>query len=139
MYRMEQWVIGIIWLIFVISLLIGPLLLLVLVGAKRERRRIAVCGSLALLGAEILVTFLLCIQPPIINLTDQALTYETENIIRFVSDGRYNKTLPVFPTAVVVTENVDGFLRWQTHYGIWGKTEHIFAETYEMTEPLWRW
>ena len=92
-----------------------------------------------MLGIEIVVTVFLCVQPLMVNLTEQALDTETENIIRYVSDGRYNDVLPVFPTAVVVIENEDGFLRWQTYYGFWGKTEHIYAETYEMTEPLWRW
>ena len=101
----EYWIIGILWLIFVFLLLIFPVLFLIFVGAKRERRRFAVCNALAVLGAEILITFLLCIQPPIINLTDQTLTFESENTIRCVSDGRYNSTLPVFPTAVVVTQN----------------------------------
>ena len=85
------------------------------------------------------MTVILCMHPLLLNLSGNALIEESENIIRYVSDGRYNGTLPVFPTVIVVRENEDGFLRWQTHYGFWGKTEHIYDETYEMTEPLWRW
>lgn len=139
MTNMELLFVGIMWMILIFVLMILPLLVLCLVGHKRERRKMAVSSSLAVLGIEIVTTVLLCVQPPMINLTDQALDAETEKIIRNVSDGRYNDVLPVFPTAVVVIENEDGFLRWQTYYGFWGKTEHIYAETYEMTEPLWRW
>ena len=136
---MEDMLIGIIWLIFIFTLLILPFVILCLIGYKRARHKIAVLASFAVLCTEILIAVLLCIQPPIIDLTGHILDEETEMIIRYVSDGRYNTALPVFPTAVVVTENSDGFLRWQTNYGIWGKTEHVYAETYEMTEPLWRW
>ena len=135
----EYGLIAMIWIIYIFALLILPLLVLCLVGHRRQRRKTAVWISLAILCAQIWMTALLCSQPPIINLNDRGLDRESENIIRYVSDGRYNRTLPVFPTAVVVIENEDGFLRWQTYYGFWGKTEHIYAETYEMTEPLWRW
>ena len=135
----EYGLIAMIWIIYAFVLLILPLLVLCLVGHKRQRRKIAVWLSLTVLCAQICMTVLLCIQPPIINLNEQGLDSASENIIRYVSNGRYNDVLPVFPTAVVVIENEDGFLRWQTYYGFWGKTEHIYAETYEMTEPLWRW
>lgn len=135
----EHGLIAMIWIIYALVLLILPLLVLCFVGHKRQRRITAVWLSLAVLGIEIVMTVLLCVQPLLVNLTDQALDAETENIIRYVSDGRYNDVLPVFPTAVVVIENEEGFLRWQTYYGFWGKTEHIYADTYEMTEPLWRW
>ncbi len=134
----ESIFIGMMWLILIIALLILPLIVLVLVGQKRQHRKKAIWISLALLCAEVLLTVILCMHPLMINLSGNALTDESEIIIRYVSDGRYNSTLPVFPTAVVVMENEDGFLRWQTYYGIWGRTEHIYSDTYEMTEPLWR-
>ena len=127
------------WLILILALLVVPLLVLCLVGHKRERRKTAVWISLALLCAEILMTVILCMHPLIINVSGNALTEESESKIRYVSDGRYNSRLAVFPTTVIVIENEDGFLRWQTYYGFWGRTEHIYDETYEMTEPLWRW
>ena len=136
---MEFCLIGMVWLVFILVLLILPLLVLFLGGYKRERRKTAVWISLALLCTEILITVILCAHPPVFNLTDHALNEVSEKIIRGVSNGRYNSTLPVFPTSVVVIENKDGLLRWQTYYGFWGRTEHIYAETYEMTEPLWRW
>lgn len=135
----EYGLIATIWIIYALVLLILPLLVLCFVGHRRQQRKTAVWSSLSVLGIEIVVTVFLCVQPLMVNLTEQALDTETENIIRYVSDGRYNDVLPVFPTAVVVIENEDGFLRWQTYYGFWGKTEHIYADTYEMTEPLWRW
>lgn len=135
----EYGLIATIWIIYALVLLILPLRVLCFVGHRRQRRKTAVWSSLSVLGIEIVVTVFLCVQPLMVNLTEQALDTETENIIRYVSDGRYNDVLPVFPTAVVVIENEDGFLRWQTYYGFWGKTEHIYADTYEMTEPLWRW
>ena len=119
--------------------MILPLVLLCLIGHKRARRKLAAVISLSVLCAEIVTMVLMCVHPPIIDLTGHILDKETEMVIRFVSDGRYNNTLPVFPTVVIVKENKDGFLRWQTYYGFWGKTEHVYAETYEMTEPLWRW
>ena len=135
----EYGLIATIWIIYALVLLILPLLVLCFVGHRRQQRKTAVWSSLSVLGIEIVVTVFLCVQPLMVNLTEQALDTETENIIRYVSDGRYNDVLPVFPTAVVVIENEDGFLRWKTYYGFWGKTEHIYADTYEMTEPLWRW
>ena len=135
----EYGLIATIWIIYALVLLILPLLVLCFVGHRRQQRKTAVWSSLSVLGIEIVVTVFLCVQPLMVNLTEQALDTGTENIIRYVSDGRYNDVLPVFPTAVVVIENEDGFLRWQTYYGFWGKTEHIYADTYEMTEPLWRW
>ncbi len=137
MTNMELLFVALMWAINIFVLLILPLLALCLIGQKRQRT--AVLISLSLLCAEVLLTVLLCVQPPIIHLTDHALDAETKKIIRNVSDGRYNDVLPVFPTAVVVVENEDGFLRWRTYYGLWGRTEHIYADTYEMTEPLWRW
>ena len=133
----EEILIKMIWLIFIVSLMILPLVLLCLIGHKRARRKLAAVISLSVLCAEIVTTVLMCVHPPIIDLTGHILDKETEKVIRFVSDGRYNNTLPVFPTVVIVKENKDGFLRWQTYYGFWGKTEHVYAETYEMTEPLW--
>ena len=135
----EEILIKMIWLIFIVSLMILPLVLLCLIGHKRSRRKLSVSIALSVLCAEIFLTILLCIHPPIVDMTGHILDGQTEKIIRYVSDGRYNNTLPVFPTVVIVKENKDGFVRWQTYYGFWGKTEHVYAETYEMTEPLWRW
>ena len=138
MSKMELLFIGIMWVVFILFLLIIPTLVYCLIGHHRERRTLAVRISLAVLGAEILAAVCLCMKPPIISLKGQALDTESEKVIRYVSDGRYNDVLPVFPTAVIVIENEDGFLRWQTYYGFWGRTEHIYSDTYEMTEPLWR-
>ena len=92
----EYGLIAMIWIIYAFVLLILPLLVLCLVGHKRQRRKIAVWLSLAVLCAQICMTVLLCIQPPIINLNEQGLDSASENIIRYVVMGGTTTYFPCF-------------------------------------------
>ncbi|MBQ4574745.1 MAG: hypothetical protein IJA85_06055 [Clostridia bacterium] len=137
---MENIIITVMWLIFVMGMILPPMILFLIFGRKEDKRRSAALFSLLLLVTEFVVIFLLCLHPPIINVTNSPLSQDSEETIRYVSNGRFNDNTPVFPIAVIVTENSPSLLRWRTFYGIWGSTEHIWDEVnqcYENTDRLW--
>jgi len=97
---MEYCLIGIIWLTFIVVLLILPLLVLVLVGGKRDHRKKAVRISLALLCAEILMTVILCIHPLLLNLSGNVLNEESENTIFLIFYSLRTLNWRVFATCL---------------------------------------
>ena len=137
---METVIITEMWIVFILGLLLPPAILLLFLGRKQNRRKRAILLSGILLFFELLFVGLTVIHPPLINASGNPLSEESVQTVRYVSDGKYNSRTPIFPIAVVVTENTPSLLRWRTCYGIYGSTEHIWDavnECYECTDRLW--
>ncbi len=128
------------WIFALLLLFLLPILVYWLLHIRAGLGKIAVLISCALLAAELLFITLTTLHPPIINTTGRPLSASDEERVRYVSDGSFNARLPVFPMAVILTENSPELLRWKTVYGFLGTTEHIWDpvnECYECTDRLW--
>ena len=137
---METIIITEMWILSVLGLILPPVILFLFLGRKQGKRKRAILLSSILLLGELLLLVLTVIHPPLFNASGNPLSDESVEIVRYVSDGKFNDRTPIFPIAVVVTENSPVLLRWRTCYGIYGSTEHIWDvvnECYECTDQLW--
>ena len=134
---METVLVSGMWIGWFIGLLLLPLLLFLFTRRNQAKRRRAIILSMILLMVELLYITLTTIHPPLINATGNRLSDESAETVRYVSNGRLNDRVPIFPIAIVVTENTPSLLRWRTYYSIRGSTEHIWdaaAQCYECTD-----
>ncbi len=137
---MEMLLVAVMWIIFILGLILPPAILFLFLGRKQGKRKRAVIVSSILLMTELLLITLITIRPPLFNASGNVLSDESVETVLYVSSGRFNDRTPIFPIAVVVTENTHTLLRWRTYYGIWGSTEHIWDAVnkfYECTDQLW--